>query len=64
MEEELRQECYELLKLFSENEKLKAFKPTVDPVRKHCPTYLEILKDPIDLDTIRVCFVLIDYGVD
>ena len=63
MEEELREECYELLRLFSDNEKLKAFKPPIDPVRKHCPIYLEVLEDPIDIKTLTVCFVFIDYGV-
>ena len=64
MDEVLLNECKTLTKTLSEDENAWPFLEPVDPVAQNCPTYFEVITNPMDLGTIKVYVHCMNSGLD
>ena len=64
MDEETVTYCVQILDSLMEDENVWPFLKPVDPVADHCPSYFDVIKNPMDLGTIQVWFASIGRQVD
>ena len=64
MDEETVTRCIQILDLLMEDENAWPFLKPVDPVADHCPSYFDVIKNPMDFGTIQVDLAKIGRLVD
>ena len=64
MDEETVKQCIQITENLMEDDNAWPFLKPVDPLEDNCPSYYNVIKNPMDLGTIMVCNAILCGLVD